>query len=495
MSCPLYFFGQGKAYNWLIGYQSATDANTTSRRMLAHTDSINSVFTPTSFKMPFSSCQATISDENGNLIISSNGCWVANAIMDTMKNGGGLNPGPFSTIRCTNISANPFPHANTILPMPDSSNKYYLFHMTGNNNMNSYLPTEIYYSVIDISKDGGLGAVDSTQKNVIMINDTLSMGIAACKHANGRDWWIVVAKDSSDLIYKILLSPNGITSITSQHLNVPIVKFNAGQPTFSQDGSKFAYTFGYGTSTGGYYHDVRLFDFDRCNGVFSNPHVINITDSIAGLGMAFSSNSTFLYACSFERIFQINTSTLSVDTVAIYDGHFSPSPPFYSYFWSLYLAPNGKIYCSTANGTLELHLINYPDSSGLSCDVQQHVIPLTCYAFRANVNHPNYYLGCDTTSSCPCLTTSLNEIEKNNFNFSLSPNPSNGNIKLMYILPQNKSGTFQIFDINGKAVYSQNLPQWSTLQNIDVSFLSPGVYSCQINSNNFLVSKKVVIIK
>ncbi|MBK7855111.1 MAG: hypothetical protein IPJ79_09560 [Bacteroidetes bacterium] len=232
MSCPLYFFGQGKAYNWLIGYQSATDANTSSKRMFVHTDSINSTFTPTVFKMPFNSCQATISHENGNLLISSNGCWVANATMDTMQNGGGLNPGAFSTTRCTNISANPFPHANIILPMPDDSTKFYLFHMTGNNNLDFKMASEIFYSVVDITQDGGLGAIDSNQKNIVMIADTLSQGIAACKHANGRDWWITVKKDSSDLIYKMLLSPTGISSITSQHLNIQRTQYNGGQPIF-----------------------------------------------------------------------------------------------------------------------------------------------------------------------------------------------------------------------------------------------------------------------
>lgn len=60
------------------------------------------IFGPTSYqlvdeqrKMTFKGTQANISDNNGNLLMSSNGVWIANANGDTMMNGAGLNPGYF----------------------------------------------------------------------------------------------------------------------------------------------------------------------------------------------------------------------------------------------------------------------------------------------------------------------------------------------------------------------------------------------------------------
>ncbi|MBE7510767.1 MAG: T9SS type A sorting domain-containing protein [Bacteroidia bacterium] len=53
----------------------------------------------------------------------------------------------------------------------------------------------------------------------------------------------------------------------------------------------------------------------------------------------------------------------------------------------------------------------------------------------------------------------------------------------MYLLPQNKAGKLEIFDINGRAVYSQNLPQWSTLQFISLPKIANGIYAIKINSN------------
>jgi hypothetical protein len=55
---------------------------------------INSeTFTSEFRKMSFKGTQANISDSNGNLLMASNGIWIANATGDTMLNGGGLNPG------------------------------------------------------------------------------------------------------------------------------------------------------------------------------------------------------------------------------------------------------------------------------------------------------------------------------------------------------------------------------------------------------------------
>src|SRR5690606_41192184 len=53
------------------------------------------------------------------------------------------------------------------------------------------------------------------------------------------------------------------------------------QPSlFSPDGSKFAYTICTPTGNMSYpaLRDLRIFDFDRCSGQFSNPYVINLND-------------------------------------------------------------------------------------------------------------------------------------------------------------------------------------------------------------------------
>ncbi|HMY14604.1 MAG TPA: T9SS type A sorting domain-containing protein, partial [Bacteroidia bacterium] len=469
---------QGQINNtWLIGYGNwAVRA-----RIIFETN--NYILTQESRQMGFQGAEATISDDNGNFLMSSNGVWIADATGDTMINGGGLNPS-------WDVNAHPngilTENSNMFLPFPNDSNKYILIHHALFSDISTYSYWGgVHKSVIDITANGGLGAV--IEKNDTLIYDEISGGITACRHANGRDWWVIVQKDSSDVVYKILLTPNGVDTITTQHLGyAQFFNGNVSQITFSQDGKKFIQNNYHYVAGNMHPSFVILADFDRCTGMFSNTQTIQLTQDSYLWGLAFSPSGKYAYACSSLYLFQIDTDSLTVDTVATYDGFYSP----YSWccattFWTMYLAANGKIYMTSGNGVQHIHEMNYPDSASIACDLQQHAINLGVWSFRAVPNHPNYYLGCDTTqTTCPCLITGINEIKENDFKFSISPNPSNGNFKIMYLLPQNSKGTFEVFDITGKKVFNYNLPQWSTLQNFDLSFLGNGIYHCSITSNN-----------
>ena len=483
-------FVQGQMNNtWLIGY-----GNWAVRARMVF-DSTNYTLTQESRQMGFEGTEATISDMNGNFLMSSNGVWIADATGNTMMNGDSLNPG-------AEVNGNPrgllLDYANVFLPYPGDTTKYVLFHHTCDWDGVSYPAYQVFYTVIDMTQNGGLGGVDSLQKNIVALQDTLGWGLAACRHANGRDWWIVALKNQSDIAFTILFTPSGLASVNQQHLNVPYIYYSNSQPTFSPDGTKFAYVQGDGGTVVTY--DVRIFDFDRCTGLFSNEHLIDLSTGGLGFGCAFSPNSQFVYASSTQHIYQINTNTLFVDTVATYDGFYSP----YTWccqtsFYNMYLAANGKIYITSGSSVQHIHEMNYPDSAGVACDLQQHAINLGVWSFRAVPNHPNYYLGCDTTLGCTPCYTGINEIRQHDFKFSISPNPSNGNFKIIYLLPQSatggQAGTLLIFDITGKQIYKQNLPPWSTLQYISLPKIANGVYQCVISSGNERVHKKLVVFK
>jgi hypothetical protein len=484
--------GQGQMSNtWLLG----SDPLGLKAKIIFDSTSYN-LISPDTRIMTFSGTEATISDKNGNFLMSSNGVWIADSTGNVMMNGDSLNPGAETTAYHDGLL---LPYANIILPYPNDSTKYILFHHTCDWDGYSYPAYEVFYSVIDMTLNGGLGGVDSTQKNIVAFQDTIEWGLAACRHANGRDWWVVARKHNTDSIFKILFTPTGIASITKQKLSVPNIWYDVTQPTFSMDGNHFAYHVNVVDSDTTYFDTYALlFDFDRCSGMFSNSRAIHITTlTQSGLwGLAFSPSGEKLYTCNSGKVYQVNTNTLSVDTVAAYDGFCYPNPPWCTTFFYMYLAPNGKIYITSGSSVQYIHEMNYPDSAGVACDLQQHAINLGVFNFRAVPNHPNYYLGCDTTqTTCPCLTTGINEIEQHDFKFSISPNPSNGNFKIMYLLPQNSKGTFEVFDISGKKVFNYNLPQWSTIQNFDLSFLANGIYHCSIKSGNYYVQKKLAIIR
>ncbi|MCW5920396.1 MAG: T9SS type A sorting domain-containing protein [Bacteroidetes bacterium] len=481
---------QGYNHNWLLGYDYSP--NYIKARM-TFSSTVDSIFAEQR-KIPFQGfTQANISDANGNLLMSSNGAWIANSTGDTMLNGSFLGYDSYINAHTDGILIT---YANIIIPYPNNTTKYVLFHQSADYNGISYYSPAINYSIIDMTKDGGLGAVDSTQKYIVAIQDTMNGGIAACRHANGRDWWVVAQKHDTDTIYKILFTPTGIASITTQKLIVPKAVYSISQLTFSPDGKKFVYQTYIPYQPDSSY--ILTFDFDRCSGLFTTHNPVFVNRGYIW-GLAFSPNSQYVYACTADKLYQLNLNTYNLDTIATYDGFNSPFTwccP--TTFFNCYLAANGKIYITSGNGVQHIHEMNFPDSAGIACDFQQHVIPTPMGAIhRGSVpNHPNYYLGCDTTqTTCPCLITGINDVKQHDFKFSISPNPSNGNFKITYLLPQNSKGIFEVFDITGKKVFSYSLPQWSTLQNFDLSFLSNGVYAVKITSGNFSITKKLIVYK
>lgn len=449
------------------------------------------VLSPDSFKMKFRETEGNISDASGNLLMSSNGIWIADASGDTMQNGSNLNPGIFTNMY-KNIGLT-IPNGNVFIPYPGDTSKYILFHMTGN--LDTVPSTELYYSVIDMNLHNGLGAV--TLKNQIAIKENLSWGIGACKHANGRDWWILAVKDSSNLVYRVLVTPQGLTNVSSQiFANLISYRWSSHQLTFSPNGSKFAFaTTNYYSNP--YQTNVRLFDFDRCTGLLSNQRNIAIPDTNPGAGTAFAPSSKYLYYATFKVLYQINTDSsnvqASLDSIAGYDNFVSGGNPYL--FWLLYLANDGKIYIPGNINTTSSY-INYPDSGGIACYMQQHALIFPCYVIGAVPNHPNYFLGPLENSGCDTLSGIKNKFTSLQQNLKIAPNPSsNGSFGITYVLAQNQKGLLQIFDVNGKKVYEYNLPPWSTYQQIEVPQLSNGIYALRLQSGKSVRQAKLLIQK
>jgi hypothetical protein len=394
---PLLSIGQGFYNNtWLLGYNFF--AGFPNGRMVF--DSTSYTLNPEMRKMSFWGTQATISDAQGNFLMSSNGVWIANANNDTMLNGGGLNPGTFTSSWPYGL---PMTANAVFLPYPGDTSKYILFHHSAEYNGVYYPAYNLFYSVIDKTGDNGLGEV--IIKNQIALSDTLGWGIASCRHANGRDWWITVQKDNSDLAFTLLFTAFGVDTVLSQSLNVTPSIGSSRQLSFSPDGNKFVTS----KTDGGTIIDnfIQILDFDRCTGVFSNQNELDISSGGIGWGLCFSPSGRYAYACSSTRIFQIDTDSLTVDTVAVYDGFISPPGQTCcpTTFWNMYLAANGKIYITSGSGVQHLHEMNYPDSAGVACDVQQPAIDLGSYRHgRAVPNHPNYNLGPVVGSVCDSLS-------------------------------------------------------------------------------------------
>ncbi len=474
---------QGVSNIWLLGYNTLTDQYTTAPKAVIDFNFGSPNISPMTRKMKFSATQGNISDSNGNLLMSSNGLWIANANKDTMLNGSGLNPGPYTQSWTDYL---PMPNCNVFLPWPGDTTKYILFHMVANPSI-SYRSSELFYSIIDMTLDNGLGGV--VQKNQIALQDTFSWGIGACKHANGRDWWIVILKDNSNVIKKLLLTPNGLINMGTQSFGTLLTNFGSvGQLVFSPDGQKFAFNTLYG-GPAPYYTSVKYFDFDRCTGQFSNFQTLPIFDTHPGFGTSFSPSSKYLYASTTYHIFQFNTDSnnilASLDTIATNDTFFSPVYPFQSDFLLMYLANDSRIYLTSGNGVVDLHYIRYPDLNGVSSTVEQHSFHLPCYSNKSIPNHPNYFLGPVIGSICDSLQVGVAELNTANINIKLYPNPANDFFWLDYdISHATGNGKLIIYNTFGEVVLQKTIFNYFKTVKVDCSSLPQGVYYILLEQDN-----------
>ena len=475
------FAQQGISSIWQLGYDS--DAGPPGG--ISHFDFIsgNPVITYDSLGMEFRHTHANISDSAGNLLFYTNGVYIADATNDTMMNGSGINPGAYSVFV---PDGHLIPQGALIIKKPGNNNLYYLFHNTADNYPNgigSYA-YQLYLTIIDMSLNNGLGAV--TQKNFPIITDTLNLGkITACRHANGRDWWVVCHRLNSNMYYKLLVTPYGLPTVSSQNIG-SVRQWDAGNAKFSPDGSKFAY----------YHRGLDIMDFDRCTGQFSNCFTdLSLPIYPGNVGCEFSSSSQFLYVTNIFKVYQYEVTVANILAtkmeVAVWDSFAQPGIPILgAYLCIPQLAPDGKIYITTGNGTTYMGSIEYPYLPGPFCNVLQHNVLLPAYYFNTLPNHPNYFLGKIPGSPCDTITgVGIGELSE--VFLKTYPNPTSGVFTLQFNV-QNAPGELEIYDVLGNSVIKDYISPWSQFKQVDITVLPSGIYFVKFKWRNGEAGVKVV---
>ena len=477
-----YCLGQQNDYYWPLGYASYSPSPLAGGMSLTFPNNVAQLDTH-SRPMWFMYTNATISNDTGQLLFYTNGVFIANALDDTMMNGSGLNPSWYTT-QFYNTGLRK-PQADVIIPMPGNDSLYILFHETADYPASLNRPKYLFKTSINMNGDNGLG--DVILKNHVLLDDTLYPGaLTLTRHANGRDWWLLVPRWGVDIGYYTLM----ITPDTIQQTNYQVFPFDGlqgGQACFSPDGSKYIISYWWG---------VAFFEFDRCTGTLTYIDQKYFGGSIFCLGASISPSSRYAYVTlGGNEILQydLNASNIvaSEQIVATYDGFQAPAG-WNTNFWMHQIGPDGKIYINTTSTTKALHTIENPDSAGVACNVQQHSILLP--KFNATLpNFPNYRLGALTGSPCDTLT-GVSNIPLHEFKFNVYPNPNNGEFQIAYQLPQNKSGIIEILDINGKLLWSRNLPAWSTTQKLILDDMLPqGFYLIRLKSDKKFATQKLII--
>ncbi|MDX9750629.1 MAG: T9SS type A sorting domain-containing protein [Flavobacteriales bacterium] len=434
-------------------------------------------------EMDYMTTVANITSTAGPLLFSTNGIRVADASGATMYNGGGLNPGDYADSCPYGLF---IPQGALILPYPEDPSIYLLFHTTVDD-FATATASQLYLTTIDMSLNDGIGGVVS--KNQPILVDDLNVGrLAAVRHANGRDWWVFCHKIDTDIHYRLLVTPAGVAIDGSQAIGI-VRSSEAGQACFSPDGSRFAYYWGEDA-------DLDIFRFDRCTGLFFDPIYVPVDDELVG-GVSFSPSGRYAYVSSTLDVYQVDTEAPDVPSsivhIAHWDSTYSPSPPLATYFSISQLAPDGKIYIGTGNGTLHLHVIHAPDSAGLACDLEQHGLELPAFNADALPNHPNYHLGPVVGSVCDSLDLGTGmAAQQVQLGAQAYPNPSNGQFNLSYPV-QPEAGTLEVLDMQGRVVYQSRLAAWSQVHAVGLEGKAEGMYHCRLTWGARSASTRIII--
>jgi len=462
-------------YVWLFGYETAPNNILFGGSIMDFNDDTVR-FERKVLEINFDYSSASLSDTEGNLQSYSNGLAIVNKHHQIIEGANCLNEG----VNLGDLFGISYPQGVLMLPMPDHPNITYVIHegsviITEPSFMKGCSP--LYQSTFDVSLNQGNGQLFN--KNVELLTDTLNVGkLTATKHANGRDWWIIVPEFNSNIYQRLLLTPSGIEVLSPQEVGTTTFS-SVGQAVFSPDGSKYVSSSIVKLNE----NYLNIYDFDRCTGMLSNHQQLFHEDYDSAGGVAISPSSRFLYYSSFTEIIQfdlwLDTPFNMPDTIGIYDGYLEPivlngndSFSIATPFFACQLAPNNKVYINCPNTVRSLHVIHQPDLEGNACDFEQHAIQLPTLNHYSIPNFPNFRLGALEGSSCDTIT-STEEILK--IDYQLYPNPTQGLFTLAY-KPQSSAELFQLIDIDGRVVLEQGLKSFRELHDFSISQLPRGMY-------------------
>ena len=451
--------GQGYNHQWLLGnYYFLQDPK---GRMFIDN---NSIALQTEFrKMPFLGSQANISDVNGNLLMASNGIWIANATGDTMLNGGGLNPSPFTSNWMFGL---PISFSNIFLSFPNDSINYLLIHSTLWSTLFPAL-SGIYYTKVDLSLDGGLGGV--SLKNDTIFSDSLSWGIGACRHANGRDWWIITQELESSRYLCFLLTSGGIYSPKSVVSGlIPSNRDYNCNAVFSKDGSIYATCFAR--------NFIQIFDFDRCSGQLSNSkRIYNEEMHVNGIGfIELSADNHYLYLSSIYKIWQYDLTSSNImaseKVIGLWDTMYYHNL-FSTAFYTVCRAPDDQIYASCYSSNVYLHKISFPNRNGDSCDFRLRALTLPEFSLDLPQS-TNYNLGALPGSGCDSLSQTMDHTIDQ---IHVYPNPAQE--KLLFNNNTKKDIVrLKIYNVFGLEIANMDILQKTNPMTIDISNFENGTY-------------------
>jgi hypothetical protein len=482
--CFLTSHAQNKMGNtWLVGFNGsfAKFDGSSSRPVTGRLYPTSALNYPYNYEGGHSCISDCVS---GDLLLSCNGNNIYDAYGNIIDNGSNLLPPAI-------LGVGGLRYTQSTLILPKGTNgEYYVFISTvtdttflnywfGGNTPNKTPNDLLLYNVVDMKANNGAGKVISKSLPLISGTHLSQVCMQACKHANGKDWWLLKQGLNDNTIYRFLVTASGITGPTIQTFTEPKFGFQSdnGQCAFSKDGNKYAVAMDASNK-------LFIADFNRNTGVLSNSKVINIPidstgntyyDSI-GLkdnittGISFSPNNRFIYISKYYNIYQYehNIADSSLAMVRIQHGTDTLYNKFEG-FKHLYIGADNRIYIGKWGGSYkDMSVIDFPDNKGLACGFCRKCLRIDSAwgGLTTPPNMPDYNLGFTS-----CYPLGIEEHDGLTKTLLVYPNPA----KDIIIVEQIIGESVTLVNILGQVLQTQAVK--NNKAQFNVANLPRGLYT------------------
>lgn len=433
----------------------------------------------------------------GKLLMLCNSMILYDTLGNIVENGDSLQPHHIYMHNCCPASGQAT-QGSLILPK-GSNGLYYLFTPTITDSAytqyvsggSGKVPFDLLqYHIVDANSNGGLGKV--IQKNIPLLSqvEMCKVGMMACRHANGYDWWLLKQALDTNMVYTFLVTADTVELKFVQGFAQPRFGYYdlVGQSCFSTDGSQYAF------ATGGFQSDgAHLFiaDFDRCTGLLGNPKELNAPhdssltplDNLFGpyfdsliTGIAFSANDSFLYVARRYTIYQydLHEPDSSLAWSLIQQGPDTIFTQFVEY-GQMQRGVDNRIYIGKSFGGsfLQNSMIDQPNLKGSACDFCKRCLRFdTCIDYSCSPpNMPDFNLG----KKEPCWPLQSTEQEIGVGALTLYPNPVSASLFAECITAKNETLRFQLYNTLGQLCIQGSIRS-NTQTVFHLSDLPPGLY-------------------
>jgi len=283
---------------------------------------------------------AVATTAKGELLFYTNGETVWNRKHQPMPNGRQLMGSGSST------------QSALIVPDPGAGNVFYIFTVAPQGT-----PNGLRYSVVDMTRDDGFG--DLPRVNLLLIQPVAEK-LAAVRHANGRDTWVVAHRWNSNAFVSYLVTADGVSSAKPLMSNVGSMNAGPGRNAigslkFSPDGRHLAAALWRETNR------FETYDFDRNTGKVSNPS--SFGPYAEAYGVEFSPDGSKVYgSCNGvgggqTEIWQFDLKTKAKTLVGKSANR---------KIGALQRGPDGRIYVAREDNP-NLGVIQAPNALGKDC--------------------------------------------------------------------------------------------------------------------------------